>query len=48
MRPKKAFGHREGCHRCGRLRGIVRRYRMHLCRQCFREIAFELGFRKYS
>ncbi len=48
MRPKKAFGRNVGCQRCGRKRGIVRRYRMHLCRQCFREIAFELGFRKYS
>ena len=32
----------------GRKRGIVRRYGMHLCRQCFREIAPELGFKKYS
>ena len=38
----------KGCDRCGRMRGIVRRYGMHLCRQCFREIAPELGFKKYS
>ncbi len=38
----------KGCERCGRMRGIVRRYGMHLCRQCFREIAPELGFKKYS
>ena len=34
--------------RCGRKRGLVRRYNLHLCRQCFREIAPDLGFEKYS
>jgi small subunit ribosomal protein S14 len=47
-RPGKPFGRKAGCERCGRKRGIVRRYGMHLCRQCFREIAPELGFKKYS
>lgn len=45
---KKTFGRKIGCTRCGRKRGIVRRYGMHLCRQCFREIAPELGFKKYA
>jgi small subunit ribosomal protein S14 len=36
------------CTRCGRKRGLVRRYQIYLCRQCFREIAPELGFKKYS
>ena len=44
----KTFGRKEGCLRCGRRRGIVRRYGMHLCRQCFREIAKDIGFKKYS
>ncbi|UCH90371.1 MAG: 30S ribosomal protein S14 [Thermoplasmata archaeon] len=44
----KTFGRKKGCHRCGRKRGIVRRFGMHLCRQCFREIAPEIGFKKYS
>src|SRR2546426_11791337 len=44
----KDFGRKRGCLRCGRKRGIVRRYGLHVCRQCFREIAYELGFRKYS
>jgi small subunit ribosomal protein S14 len=47
-KPRKTFGRRVGCVRCGRKRGMVRRYGMRLCRQCFREIAFELGFRKYA
>ena len=45
---KRAFGYKVGCERCGRKRGIIRRYGLHLCRQCFREIAPELGFKKYS
>lgn len=36
------------CERCGRQRGMVRRYSIYLCRQCFREVAPELGFKKYS
>ncbi|TLZ86312.1 MAG: 30S ribosomal protein S14 [Methanobacteriota archaeon] len=48
LRRTKDFGRKRGCLRCGRKRGIVRRYGLHLCRQCFREIAYELGFRKYS
>jgi small subunit ribosomal protein S14 len=46
--PKKTFGRKVGCLRCGRRRGIVRRYHIRLCRQCFREIAPEIGFKKYS
>ncbi len=35
------------CVRCGRLGAHVGQYGLHLCRQCFREIAGELGFKKY-
>jgi len=28
--------------------GLVRKYGIYLCRQCFREIAPEMGFEKYS
>ena len=45
---KKLKSRRKGCERCDRQRGIVRRYGMHLCRQCFREMAPEIGFKKYS
>lgn len=48
VKTRKQFGRKVGCLRCGRKRGIVRRYGLRLCRQCFREMAFELGFRKYS
>lgn len=36
------------CSRCGRKQGLVRKYGIYLCRQCFREIAHEMGFSKYS
>lgn len=36
------------CRRCGRNRGHIRKYGMDLCRQCFREIATDLGFKKFS
>jgi small subunit ribosomal protein S14 len=36
------------CERCGRYGAHLSQYGLHLCRQCFREIATELGFKKYS
>ncbi|MBI1970987.1 30S ribosomal protein S14 [Candidatus Woesearchaeota archaeon] len=36
------------CRRCGRIRAHIGKYGIHVCRQCFREIAVQLGFKKYS
>jgi len=36
------------CERCGRHGARVGQYNINLCRQCFREIAEEIGFKKYS
>ena len=36
------------CKRCGRIRAHISSYGLHLCRQCFRQIAPKLGFKKYS
>lgn len=36
------------CKNCGRIRGHINKYSLHLCRQCFREMALGLGFKKYS
>ena len=36
------------CKRCGRMRAHNSKYGLHLCRQCFREIATSIGFKKYS
>jgi small subunit ribosomal protein S14 len=36
------------CKRCGRKQGLVRKYGIYLCRQCFREMAPDMGFTKNS
>lgn len=37
------------CRRCGRVGyGIIRKYNLYLCRQCFREVAPLMGWRKYE
>jgi small subunit ribosomal protein S14 len=36
------------CKRCGRMKSHVGKYKLDLCRQCFREIATRIGFKKYS
>ncbi len=36
------------CVRCGRSEGHISRYGLHLCRTCFRDIALDIGFKKYS
>jgi small subunit ribosomal protein S14 len=43
---RTGIGH--ACRRCGREQGLVGKYDVWLCRQCFREIAREMGFKKYS
>lgn len=36
------------CTRCLRIRAHVSKYGLHLCRQCFRELAPAIGFKKFS
>jgi len=36
------------CERCGRFGAHISSYGLHFCRHCFREIATEIGFNKYS
>jgi small subunit ribosomal protein S14 len=38
---------RPQCRRCGRPQGLVGKYDIFLCRQCFREVARDMGFKKY-
>jgi len=46
---KRAFGaNTKRCKRCGRTGGHIAKYGLNLCRQCFREKALDLGFKKYS
>jgi small subunit ribosomal protein S14 len=39
---------RKKCERCGRFGAHLSQYNLNLCRQCFREIAVEIGFNKYD
>jgi small subunit ribosomal protein S14 len=43
----QAQGRHRECRRCERTEGLVSKYGIFLCRQCFREIARSMGFRKY-
>ncbi|MFH0808005.1 MAG: 30S ribosomal protein S14 [archaeon] len=36
------------CEVCGKHGSRVSSYNLNLCRHCFRELAVELGFKKYS
>ncbi|MBS3070720.1 30S ribosomal protein S14 [Candidatus Pacearchaeota archaeon] len=36
------------CERCGRFGAHIKLYDLNFCRHCFREIAEEIGFKKYS
>jgi small subunit ribosomal protein S14 len=36
------------CRKCGKTEGVISKYGLVYCRQCFREEAKRLGFRKYS
>lgn len=38
----------KSCERCGRFGAHISGYGLNFCRQCFREIAEKIGFRKYS
>ena len=35
------------CRNCKKRRGVIRKYGFNYCRQCFRELAKDLGFKKY-
>lgn len=35
------------CIRCGTREAVIRKYGLNLCRRCFREVAPQLGFKKY-
>jgi len=35
------------CRRCGSKDSVIQKYGLYLCRQCFREVAYSLGFKKY-
>ncbi|ADV65462.1 30S ribosomal protein S14 [Desulfurococcus mucosus] len=36
------------CRRCGSRDAVIQAYGLYLCRQCFREVAAVIGFKKYE
>ena len=50
MPKKRKFGKStKRCRKCGRAGlGVMAKYNLYYCRQCFREEARKLGFRKYE
>ncbi|RQD83779.1 MAG: 30S ribosomal protein S14 [Methanocalculus sp. MSAO_Arc2] len=44
---KPAYGSNK-CQMCGRKQGLVRRYNILFCRQCFRAWAPTMGFKKMN
>jgi small subunit ribosomal protein S14 len=36
------------CDNCGRYGGHISMYGISMCRQCFRELAIKIGFKKYN
>lgn len=50
VRPEEKFkgkGMRK-CRLCGTSRGLIRSHKLFICRRCFREVAPDIGFRKYG
>jgi len=35
------------CRFCGSARAVMRKYKLFICRRCFREVGEQIGFRKF-
>lgn len=46
-RERKFGENTKKCVRCGRTGGHISKYKLNVCRQCFRENALKLGFKQY-
>ena len=47
-KPRKYGISTKKCRRCGRPQAHIGKYGLHVCRNCFREIAIDIGFKKFS
>jgi len=47
-KPRKYDKGSRACIRCGQYGPVIQKYGLMLCRQCFREVAPQLGFKKYN
>jgi len=46
--PKTCSKGARACRVCGNGGGLVRKYGLNICRQCFRQYAKDIGFVKYK
>ncbi|KAJ5391264.1 hypothetical protein N7509_006754 [Penicillium cosmopolitanum] len=46
-RPRKYGKGARSCRVCAHRAGLIRKYGMNICRQCFREKSADIGFNKY-
>lgn len=47
-KPRKFGKGSRYCRRCGQYGALIQKYDLMLCRQCFREVASKIGFKKYE
>ncbi|HIH16523.1 MAG TPA: 30S ribosomal protein S14 [Candidatus Diapherotrites archaeon] len=47
-KPRKGKGKEKACRRCGNSKGLISKYRIGLCRRCFKDFALQIGFQKYD
>lgn len=47
LRPRDFGKGGRQCRVCANQGGIIRKYGINMCRQCFRERAIQIGFKKY-
>ena len=40
--------HKKGCKLCGSQKGVISKYKLDICRRCFKQNAQKLGFEKYD
>lgn len=45
---RKTGVNKSPCRLCGRVGGHIQKYGLNICRQCFRENAEKIGFKKYN
>ncbi|TGZ48950.1 40S ribosomal protein S29 [Temnothorax longispinosus] len=44
--PRKYGQGSRSCRACANRHGLIRKYGLNICRQCFREYAADIGFKK--
>ncbi|RTG81744.1 small subunit ribosomal protein S29e [Schistosoma bovis] len=47
-RPKNYGQGSRCCRVCSNRHGLIRKYGLHMCRQCFRQYASVIGFKKFD